>query len=406
MRFALLIALGLSLMSAAAPSRAADGLFAPRIIIDDNAITNYEVEQRVAFLKAVNTVGDLEAMALRDLIEDRLKLRAGELLELELTDEQVQEGMAEFAGRANLSVEEFSRVIGEAGVAPETFRDFVRAGLMWRDVIREKFVGIVIVSEGEIDRAFSVTSRRSGLRVLLSELVLPAAEGEFDDAVAQAEELAATIGSVDEFSEAAAQFSAAGSREQGGQIDWIDIGNLPPGLRDVVVTLQPGQITPPIILPNAVALFQLRGIEETNALANQTVRLDYMQLLLPNTEAGLAQAAQIKTRADRCDDLFALMKGAPESQLQRLSQSPGEVPRDVGIELAKLDAGEMTFGLQRDGNILFLMLCSRDVVPEVAEGAEPPTREQIRDRILNQKLNLAADGYLRQLRAAAVIREP
>ncbi len=48
MRFALLIALGLSLMSAAAPSRAADGLFAPRIIIDDNAITNYEVEQRVA----------------------------------------------------------------------------------------------------------------------------------------------------------------------------------------------------------------------------------------------------------------------------------------------------------------------------------------------------------------------
>ena len=76
MRFALLISLGLSLMSAAAPSRAADGPFAPRIIIDDNAITNYEVEQRVLFLKAVNTVGDLEAMALRDLIDDRLKLRA------------------------------------------------------------------------------------------------------------------------------------------------------------------------------------------------------------------------------------------------------------------------------------------------------------------------------------------
>ncbi len=76
------------------------------------------------------------------------------------------------------------------------------------------------------------------------------------------------------------------------------------------------------------------------------------------------------------------------------------------IELAKLDAGEISTGLRRGGNLVVLMLCSRDVVPTVAEGAEPPTRDEIRAQILNQKLALAAEGYVRQLRAAAVIREP
>ncbi len=263
MRFTRLIALGLSSLFLALPAAGADGLFSPRLIVNDHAITNYEIEQRVRFLEAVNTVGDLPTIALKDLVEDRLKLQAAETLELELTEEELQEGLTEFAARANLTSDAFTAALGEAGVEPETFRDFVTSGLLWRKVIREKFVGLVLVSEGEVDRAFSVTKRRSGLRVLLSELVIPAQEGQESDALAQAEELAASIRSVDDFSAAAAQFSAAPSREQGGQIDWIDIGNLPPGLRDQVITLSPGQTTPPIILPNAVALFQLRGIAET-----------------------------------------------------------------------------------------------------------------------------------------------
>ena len=60
---------------------------------------------------------------MKDLIEDRLKLRQPNS-ELELTEETVPGGMKEFASRANLSVEEFTKALGEAGVEPETFRDF------------------------------------------------------------------------------------------------------------------------------------------------------------------------------------------------------------------------------------------------------------------------------------------
>lgn len=406
MRLNSLTAAGFCMALSCAAATAADGPFAPRIIVNDRAVTNFEVEQRIQFLAAINTAGDLETIALNDLIDDQLKREAASNLDLELTEENIREGMAEFASRADLSVDEFLQVMAEEGVEPETFRDFVESGLIWREVVREKFVGIVLVSEGEIDRAFAMSKQPGGVRVLLSELILPAPEGEQRDALAQAEELAATIGSVEEFAEAAAQFSAAGSADAGGAIDWVDIGRLPPALRETVLTLEPGGVTPPIILPNAVGLFQLRALEETGRPAEIATRLDYVQVLLPNTETGLSEAQRLSISADRCEDLFALTRGIPGSQIAREALAAGEVPRDIGVELAQLDPGETSWGLRRGDALVFLMLCGRDMEAPVPEGGEAPTREEIRSQILNQKINLAAEGYLRKLRAAAVIREP
>ena len=44
--------------------------------------------------------------------------------------------MDEFASRAQLSADEFITALGQRGVAPETFRDFIAAGVGWRDLIR------------------------------------------------------------------------------------------------------------------------------------------------------------------------------------------------------------------------------------------------------------------------------
>ncbi len=406
MRISLLIALAFGALLASPVAQAADSLFAPRVLVNDRAVTNYEFDQRVQFLRALSTTGDLEQMALKDLVEDRLRVQAAASLGIELTEEDVTAGLTEFASRANLSVDEFTAALAEYGVEPETFRDFVTAGLLWREVIRDRFAPRAFVSEGEIDRALSVTKQRGGVRLLLSELILPAPQGEEQDAIAQAEELAASIRTTDDFAAAAAQFSAAPSAENGGQIDWIDLGNLPPALREIVLGLQPGEVTAPIIIPNAVALFQLRGVQETGRPETQAINVDYMQLLLPETEAGGAEALRLRNSADRCEDIYGLVKGAPESQLTRVTQASGEVPRDIALELAKLDAGETSFALRRGGARVFLMLCARDIVPVVPEGAEPRTRDQIRAQLINQRLAAAADGYMRELRAAAVIREP
>jgi peptidyl-prolyl cis-trans isomerase SurA len=372
------------------------------VIVNDSIVTNFEVEQRAKFLQLINSPGDLEEVAVRGLIDDRLRFAAGVANGVELTEKDVTAGLAEFAGRANLTVEEFLKGLAENGVEPETFRDFVQANLVWRDVVRARFVPRVVVSDGDVKRALAVTNQRGAVRVALAELIIPAPPGQEADALAQAEELSASIQSVGDFSAAAAQYSAAPSAADGGDVGWLDLGNLPPTIRAIILPLGIGGVTQPIPIPNAVALFQLRGLEDTGKPATEAVALDYMQVLLPDGEGGAAEAARLRANADQCDDLFGLTKGLPDDQVVRTTRPAGEVPRDIGVELAKLDPGETSFALRRGTARVFLMLCTRNVA--IAEN--PPTPAAIRDQLINQRLAAFADSYMNELRAAAIIREP
>jgi peptidyl-prolyl cis-trans isomerase SurA len=402
MRLTFLIAACICPLLMAGSGHAADGPFAPRVIVNNSIVTNFEVEQRARFLQLINSPGDLEEAAVRGLIDDRLRFSAGVANGVELTEKDITAGLEEFAGRADLSVEEFQTGLAENGVEPETFRDFVQANLVWREVIRARFVPRVIVSDGDVKRALAVTNQRGDVRVALAELIIPAPPGQEADALALAQELSATIQSVDDFAAAAAQYSAAPSAADGGDVGWLELGNLPPTIRALILPLGIGGVTQPIPIPNAVALFQLRGLEDTGKPAIEAVELDYMQILLPDGDGDAAEAARLRANADQCDDLFGLTKGLPADQVVRTKLPAGEVPRDIGLELAKLDPGESSFGLRRGAARVFLMLCSRNVV--IAEN--PPTPEAIRDQLINQRLAAFADSYLNQLRAAAIIREP
>jgi len=125
-------------------------------------------------------------------------------------------------------------------------------------------------------------------------------------------------------------------------------------------------------------------------------------VLLPDDAKGAAEAARLRAGADQCDDLFGLARGLPEDRLVRTTQPVNAVPRDLGLELAKLDPGESSFALRRGAARVFLMLCTRNVV--AAE--DPPTPAAIRDQLINQRLAALAESYMDQLRAAAIIREP
>jgi peptidyl-prolyl cis-trans isomerase SurA len=170
----------------------------------------------------------------------------------------------------------------------------------------------------------------------------------------------------------------------------------------LILPLGQGGVTQPIAIPNAVAMFQLRGLEDSGTPPTEAVEMDYIQVLLPDDGQGAAEAARLRANADQCDDLFGLTRGLPEDRLVRTKLPVGEVPRDLGLELAKLDPGESSFALRRGAARIFLMLCSRNV----AITENPPTPQAIRDQLVNQRLAALAESYLNQLRAAAIIREP
>lgn len=379
----------------------AQGMFAPAIIVDEMVITGYEIDQRARMLTLLNAPGDLASLAREQLVDDRLRIQAARDAGIEASEQDIIDGMEEFAGRANLSREEFIQALGANGVAQETFRDFVSAGFAWRELVRTRFANRSIVNEDEIDRALASGGGGSNVRVLLSEIIMPAPPPEADAVRARAERIAQMTSTAD-FSAAARQYSATATRGAGGRLPWQNLSDLPPPLQPLVLGLAPGQVTDPIPIPNAVALFQLRDIEETGFTPAEITAVDYAAYYMAGGRSAetLAQARVLESRVDRCDDLYGIAKGQPAEVLERGTKTPAELPTDIAYELSKLDAGEVSTALTRANGqtLVFLMLCGR-----TAKVAEDADREQVMMGLRNQRLGTLAEGYLAQLRANARI---
>ncbi len=378
----------------------AQSLFSPAIRVNQDIVTWYELEQRLQFLNVLGLPGSSEADVRDALIDAKLRQQVMREAGVQAAPEAVQLGIDEFASRGQLSSEQFLQLLGESGVDPETVRDYIADQLAWRDYISSRYLSQARPTEDEIDRALGQTGG-GGLQVLLSEIIIPVNQ----QTVAQTELLAQEISrleGVDAFSAAAAQYSAAATRDQGGRLDWLNITDLPPALQPVILGLQNGEVTDPISLPNAVALFQMRGLREVATSAAPISKLDYAIYYIPggrNADA-LSQATRLKEEIDTCDDLYGIAKDQPPEILERIVAAPSEVPRDVAVELAKLDRNEVSTNLTRNNGqtLMFLMLCNR-----TRDLGENTSRADVANALAQQRLTAFAESLVEQLRADAII---
>ncbi len=378
----------------------AQNLFEAVIKVNDQAITRYELEQRARMLQLFRAPGNLQEEARKQLIEDRLKMDAARTNGVVLSDEEIQLGVEEFASRANMDGAQLIRALEGAGVGESTLRDFVRVGITWREMNRARFSSRVSVTEDDLDRAkAAISGASSNVRVLLSEIIMPAPPSQ-----AQAvQERAARISQVTseaEFSSNARRYSASRTRARGGRMDWVPLTQLPPQLRAIILGLAPGEVTDPLPLEGAVALFQLRDIEELDVSAPTYSAIEYAIYYLPggNTENAQARVEQIDDNTDTCDDLYGVAYGQPEELLERSSLKPEEIPQDLAVTLAQLDPGEIGT-VVRGGNLGVVMLCGRS--PDL-EG-DGPSDQDLTVFITNRRLDSYANGYLEELRAEARI---
>lgn len=397
---------------------AQDNLFTPAVFVNDRVITYYEIEQYKRLITLLRQPGDPDKLAVERLIEARLQMDAAEIIGLTATPEEIEAGMAEFAGRANLTTEQFVQAIGQNGIARETFQAFVESGLLWRKVVQTRFGPRAQVTDDEIDRAIALSSRQAGVQVLISEIVLPA---NTPSAKVTAERISQRLAgqnmSEGAFASEARRYSASPSKGRGGRLDWLPLSNLPAPIAAQVIGLAPGQVSQPFPVPNAIVLFYLRDLQETGTPEQNVVAIEWAEFSV----ASQSEVEEVAGDVDTCDDLYGVAKGLPEERLFREVRPIAEVPGDVALELAKLDNNEISEGFSRNGTPVVLMLCARTYeIPEFstrpvqAEGEEEPAdapqipagpnREEVRARLINQRLNAYAEGYMAELKADATIR--
>jgi len=388
-------------LSLAAPSFA--NIYSPIIQVNESVVTQFELNQRIAMLRAFGTQGDLAEQAKKQLIDDRLRMQAAKDAGITTSEEDVQSGMAEFAARGNFSADQLIQFFGQRGVQRETFADFVRAGIAWRNVIGSRFASKVNIADEEIDARLGDASFNFPETLNVAEIVLPFGERGAEATQALANRIAQSIRNEADFSAAAVKHSNAATSARGGDLGWIPAGNLPNQVSSLIAQLQPGQTTAPINLGSAIAIYQLRGIREAQSAGEQVVAVSYLQVSIPTNKAGqsgqIAEANKLIYSADTCLDMESNAAAFGEGATVSQTFTAPELPVRIGTELARLDKNEATYFVTETGNINVLMLCNR--AKDIPEGA----RENIRNALFGQRVGSFGDGYLQELRSDAVITE-
>lgn len=192
-------AIAMATLFSAAPQANAQGAFAVAARVNDDIVTNYEIQQRQRFLSLLNAPGEVVARARETLVNERLQLQAAQRAGVAATPEEIEEGVTAFASQANMSAQQFINAVGQAGVAPETVRDFIAAGISWRNVVRARFAASSQVTDAEIDRALAGTGSADAPGVAaIDYATIPIVGGRGADALSRAQALRNRVDTCDD----------------------------------------------------------------------------------------------------------------------------------------------------------------------------------------------------------------
>ena len=258
----LLTAIGLaSLLAAGAPAEAANP-FEPALTVNTGVITRYDIDQRVKLLSALGATDDLDKLAVKQLTEDRVKVQAARELQIELPEGAIDAGIEEFATSRGLKTEDVYRVLDGRGIDVQAMRDFVEAGLLWREVVSARFRARATPSEADLDAAMQRVQTQPVEIVALAEIALPFAEHGEPETMALADRIYGSVRGGGDFAALAREYSRSSTAPNGGRLEPIPANRVPPAFRSQVLLLNPGQTTRPVPIAGGVAIIKLLGISQ------------------------------------------------------------------------------------------------------------------------------------------------
>jgi peptidyl-prolyl cis-trans isomerase SurA len=404
------------LLLAAAPAPAATE---QRIaaVVNDQVVSVRDLDERLDLVAITSGIRDAEQardrlapQVLRSLIEESLQLQEAQRLNIEVTPSEIDNALATIAERNQLTVEQMRSYLVANGVNFDTLLRQVRAQIAWIKVVNRVIRPNVTVTVDQLDLAVQEARQGEGQpEYLLSEIVLPVDNPAQGERVAQdAARLVQTLREGASFASLAQQVSAAASAERGGDLGWIGASAMPPDLVAALERLEPGEISDPMGSPIGYHVFWLRDERVAAApvaAGRAAVEVELTQILFPvdGVDGGLAaardRAASLRARLTDCPAMVEVAEelDAPASgDLGWLRV--GDLPPDIGNAVLGLPVGEVSAPLQGPGGIHLLMVCER----RDPEGLTPQ-REQIAERLEQERTERLARRHLRDLRKQAFV---
>jgi peptidyl-prolyl cis-trans isomerase SurA len=387
-------------------------------VVNTEVISVYDLMARLHLIVASSNLPDspelrqrLAPQVLRGLIDERLKLQEAKRLNIKVNDDEFNAAIADIERRNNIPTGQFKGFLAARGIDAATIFEQIRATIAWGKVVQQRIRPRIEITDDEVREAMDrIRSNANQPRFAVSEIFLAVDTPEQEDSVRSgAERIVEQINKGANFGTIARQFSQSATAAVGGDMGWIEEGQLDTELDNALRKMQPGQIAGPIRTAGGYYILALRDKRIPGAAANAndvTVSLAQVFLGFP-AKASPAQiegqkklAATISQTAADCQDMQKLSResGATSAGVIR-NVKVGSLAEQLRPSAVSLPIGKASEPIQTKDGIVVIMVCER--TGEIA--ATLPKESEVRETIGRQRMESLANRYLRDLRRAAFL---
>lgn len=386
-------------------------------VVDGEAITNYDLDNRLTYLLAttgIKMTADNEQQ-LRDdvlqmLIDDKVKLNEGKRLSPAAVSASRTRAIELVNQAYGTQTKTANQRLKELNIERQTVEDKYLADVVWASLVRDKFQSqfdnVGKLAEQALER---IKRDLSQPQIRISEIVLaPTPDRPTAQNLDIAQQMVLAIREGADFSAIARQYSAAGSASNGGRLNWMVQSSLPDVFQTQLSLAESGATLDPLNVDGIVYILRKDGVRAKGLIDPSQTKVTIARALSP-LSADVEEAERLITAGNMqkatsslssCDDLqqlnTELASGQP-SYLRNLEL--GSITPALRQIIEKLEIGQPSEPLLFSEGIVVFMVCER-IAPEL----NLPPIEELESDELNKLFSILSNRYLMRLRRSTTVK--
>jgi peptidyl-prolyl cis-trans isomerase SurA len=384
-------------------------------IINGEVITQTDVDQRLALLAIANEgklpaeqVDQLRQQVLRNLIDETLQIQAAKAAEITVTDKDIDRTVGRVAETNKQTPEQLEALLQRNGSSINSIRRQIHGEIAWQRLLRAKIESSVSVGDDEVNAVIDrLNASKGSQEYRIGEIFLAAPSTRATQAVATANQILDQLKQGASFAGYARQYSEASTAAVGGDLGWVRPEQLPDPIASRLRQMAPGQVSDPIPVPGGVSIIAVQDSRKILSAdpRNAVLSLKQVSIAFPagttkqQAEARVAQFALAARNVGGCGGADRIAGELNGDLVQSDQVKLRELPPALQEIMLPMQVGQATppFGSIEEG-VRILVMCGRDEVDPTA-----PSFEQVFEQLNEERVNMRARRYLRDLRRDAVI---
>jgi peptidyl-prolyl cis-trans isomerase SurA len=385
------------------------------IVVNKDIITKQDIHDRSLLILLTSgmesTPKNIEAVkeqVCKSLIDEKIQLQIAKEQKIIISDAELKIAVEGIAKENNMNIEQLRCMFADKGISLSTLEHRLKAQIGWERTVREAMSGMVQITEADEAKALEdIKANHTKDQFELFEIFLridnPAFERNIQTDVNRIHQQLQDGAS---FKVLAQQFSQGATKA--GYMGWLTKDQLDTPLLAPLESLKVGGFSAPIRVSNGYKIIFLQDVKKAGAASFGQTQITFKRVSIPFDEVNMGEDGHKRTeehieaiqKIRNCNDLEVKAKAWGYGCESTTKVPLLHLPEALQKLIHATPSGQCLTPMKADKELIVVMVCSKD-----APSVTLPTKEQIRDQLMQERLSKIGMREFNKIRSIAFVEQ-